>query len=55
MTRWVEAVRAGTSLEDVIPVRAEPTLEHAAMLASRLQFIRDEILVADVNKGLRDS
>jgi hypothetical protein len=55
MTRWVEAVRAGTSLEDVIPVRTEPTLEHAAMLASRLEFVRTKILTQEVSSGLRDS
>jgi hypothetical protein len=54
MTRWVEAVRAGTSLEDVIPVGSEPTLEHAAMLASRVEFIRGKIVTQEVSEGLRD-
>jgi hypothetical protein len=44
MSRWVSAVKQGDSLNDVIPVAAEPTLEHAEMLESRLAFIEKEIL-----------
>jgi hypothetical protein len=44
MERWVSAVRSGDSLAEVIPVNAEPSIEHADMLASRLQFIREQIL-----------
>lgn len=44
MSRWVHAVRHGLPLDDVIPVEAEPTSEHAEMLASRLAFIETEII-----------
>lgn len=44
MSRWVEAVRAGSSLDDVIPVDVSPTTAHADMLASRLAFIQDNVL-----------
>ena len=47
MERWVAAVRNGGSFEDVIPVRAARTLEHADKLAGRLRFIRDEILACE--------
>jgi hypothetical protein len=44
MRRWVAAVRAGSSLHDIIPVRAEPTREHADMLASRLDCIEEHMI-----------
>jgi hypothetical protein len=44
MDKWVSAVRSGASLAEVIPVKAAPTLEQADMLATRLSFLRDEIL-----------
>ena len=44
MSRWVSAVKQDDSLDDVIPVSAEPTLEHAEMLESRLAFIEEKIL-----------
>ena len=44
MSRWVHAVRHGLPLDDVIPVEAETTPEHAEMLASRLAFIETEII-----------
>jgi len=47
MWRWVNAVRQGEPLDDVMPVAAEPTLEHAEMLAGRLAFIESEILNYD--------
>jgi hypothetical protein len=47
MERWVAAVRTGKALHDIIPVAAEPTLEHAELLSSRLRFIADEILALD--------
>jgi hypothetical protein len=46
MSRWVHAVEHGQSLDDVIPVAAEPSLEHAEMLAGRLAFIQTEIIDA---------
>jgi hypothetical protein len=44
MRRWVAAVRAGSSLREIIPVRAEPTREHADMLASRLDCIEEHMI-----------
>lgn len=44
MTRWVDAVRAGEPLDGIIPVEAAPTAEHAEMLFSRLQFIRERLV-----------
>jgi hypothetical protein len=47
MQRWVDAVRTGESLDDVIPVNVPATEEHADMLASRLKFIRDQLVTVD--------
>ena len=44
MRLWVEAVRKGESLDEVIPVNVAPTLEHAKMVESRLQFIEDNMI-----------
>ena len=44
MRRWVEAVLADRTLEGVIPVEAEPTHEHAQMMAKRLYFLEREVL-----------
>jgi hypothetical protein len=44
MRVWVERVREGGSLEDVIPVNAPPTRENADKLESRLNTIETEIL-----------
>ncbi|MBE7478991.1 MAG: hypothetical protein HS104_03225 [Polyangiaceae bacterium] len=44
MRLWIAAVRAGTPTTDLIPVDAEPTLEHADMLASRLDFIEAQLI-----------
>jgi len=46
MSRWVQAVKGGQPLGDVIPVAAEPSLEHAEMLAGRLAFIQTEFIDA---------
>jgi len=46
MSKWVSAVKQGDSLDEIIPVEAEPTLEHAQMLESRLTFIEQNILGA---------
>lgn len=48
MRRWVKAVRAGESLDDIIPVGAEPTPEHADMLAGRFDFIERHIVGDEV-------
>lgn len=44
MEDWVNAVRNGTSLKEVYPVAASPTLEHAKMLSSRIELLRNDIL-----------
>jgi hypothetical protein len=44
MRRWVEAVRSGTAVTDLIPVNAPPTSGNAEDLAIRLDFIEREIL-----------
>ncbi|MDX2220563.1 MAG: hypothetical protein SF172_16210 [Burkholderiales bacterium] len=46
MSLWVRAVKGGLPLEDLIPVAAEPSHEHAEMLASRLAFIEARIISA---------
>lgn len=50
MERWVEAVRSGGSLDGTIPVAAEPTPEHASMLAGRLRFISRKILAREAGE-----
>ena len=47
MSRWVHAVRHGVAIDDVIPVAAEPSLEHAEMLAGRLALIETEVIRCD--------
>jgi hypothetical protein len=44
MDDWVAAVRGNGDFENVYPVRAARTEEHADMLQSRLGFIRKEII-----------
>lgn len=44
MRRWVEAVRSGASLDDIIPVNAEPTAQYADMLAGRLDFFERYVI-----------
>ncbi|MFN2468172.1 MAG: hypothetical protein ABR521_08615 [Gaiellaceae bacterium] len=51
MERWVDAVKPGDPVDDLIPVepggggdRLEPTAERAAELESRLRFLDAEIL-----------
>lgn len=44
MEDWAEAVRTGTSLQEVYPVQAQPTKENADNLAGRIGFIRENIL-----------
>jgi hypothetical protein len=45
MRRWVDALRRGLSLDDIIPVNAPPTGEYADLLAGRLNFLEREVLV----------
>ena len=51
MRRWVEAVKSSQSLDNLIPVcyqnsinQVPPTLKFAELLKSRLQFIEDELI-----------
>jgi len=44
MRAWVDAVKAGKAVENIIPVNAPPTKEYADMLAVRLDFLRDNFL-----------
>lgn len=45
---WIDAVRAGESVEDCYPFDAVPTNEMADMLASRIDFIKNN-LVSNIN------
>lgn len=44
MRAWVDAIEQRGSLAGVYPVKAPPTLEHARLLASRLEFIEETLL-----------
>ena len=51
MTHWVDAVKSGQSVDDLIPVcyqdttrLIEPTMQFAEILEKRLQFIKDELV-----------
>ena len=44
MSRWVDAVRTGRPLDDLLPVNVEPTEVWAGELANRVDFIRTRIL-----------
>lgn len=46
MQDWIEAVRSGTSLEDVFPVDAPPDEEHADMLSERISSLKTDIIPA---------
>jgi hypothetical protein len=44
MEDWADRILDGDGLEGAYPVAAAPTEEHARMLKSRLEFIRQEII-----------
>jgi hypothetical protein len=44
MDAWVEAVKNGESVDQLIPVNGAPTKENVEVLESRLSFITDKIL-----------
>jgi hypothetical protein len=44
MQQWVEAARAGKSVDDCIPVNVAPTKPNATLLKRRLAFLRTRIL-----------
>ena len=45
MQKWVDSVKLGTSIDNLIPVNVPPTKEFANMLEERLQILREEILL----------
>ena len=48
MREWVNAVKAGKSVRDLVPVNAAPTEENANDLERRLEFLEEEILKTDL-------
>jgi len=44
MEKWVDAVVAGESVEELIPVNVPPSMQYAIMLQGRLKTIREDIL-----------
>jgi hypothetical protein len=44
MRQWVEAVRLGQPVDELIPVNVAPTAEFASMLDSRLTFLEENVL-----------
>lgn len=44
MQDWADRILEGRSLEGAYSIAAEPTVEHANMLKSRLAFIREELI-----------
>ncbi|MCU0379375.1 MAG: DUF4826 family protein [Bacteroidales bacterium] len=45
MEDWIKAAREGGNMEEVFPVNIAANEKYANMLASRIQFIRERILV----------
>ena len=41
---WVDAVKAGSSVQGLMPANVPPTLENAALLESRLIFLEENIV-----------
>lgn len=44
MMEWIAAVITGRDLSQSYPVEAEPTMEHAEMLESRIEFVREKLI-----------
>jgi hypothetical protein len=44
MESWVEAVRNGESVNELIPVNVPPSREYAEQLSGRLGYLRSKIL-----------
>lgn len=44
MMAWVEAIEAGESVDELIPVNASSTIENAEQLKGRLEFLRSKII-----------
>lgn len=49
MRTWVAAVRNGSPTADVIPVSVAPTVEHAQILESRLDFLQREFVAVSAD------
>lgn len=46
MDDWVQAVHIGSGLEEVFPVKAEPSADNADLLRKRVCYLRDVLLPA---------
>ncbi len=44
MSKWVDAIRAGRPVTELIPLNTPPTRDWADSLGQRLHFLRNEIL-----------
>ena len=44
MEDWAEGVLSGGDVSGCFPIAVEPTEEHARMLLSRLEYIRQEFI-----------
>lgn len=44
MRRWMEPVRLGQPVDELIPVNVPPTVDFASMLGSRLTFLEENVL-----------
>jgi len=55
MRQWVEAAMLGQPVEDLIPVDAPPTKEHAAQLASRLDFLHERFIAVEIGDVAGDA
>jgi hypothetical protein len=44
MTKWAEAAKRNSSVDDLIPVNVPPTPENAKLLESRLELLKEELL-----------
>jgi len=53
MMAWVEAIEAGESIDELIPVNASPTLVNAEQLKGRLRFLRSKIIPLANGNGTR--
>lgn len=52
MEDWADRVLNGEDLEGAYPIAAPPTEEHARMLKSRLEFIRQSVIpIVDVGRN----
>lgn len=51
MDAWVEAVRQGRSVADLMPVDAPPNLQNAAKLASRIEFLKENFINEEDDNG----